>query len=70
MPPTTSTPGSLHRVIPIALFCLTLTGVEETTASTPTATPTPTPEPGAILQLVTGAIGLSFLNRRRLNVKR
>ena len=37
---------------------------------TPTASPTPTPEPGAILQLVTGGIGLAFLNQRRMRKKR
>jgi len=35
---------------------------------TPTATPapTPTPEPGVILQLLTGVVGLVFLNNRRM----
>ncbi len=33
---------------------------------TPTASPTPTPEPGMMLQLVTGGIGLAFLNKRRM----
>jgi hypothetical protein len=39
-----------------------------TPTSTPGAspTPTPTPEPGMILQLLTGGIGLTFLNKRRM----
>jgi hypothetical protein len=43
-----------------------------TPTSTPTSTPgasptpTPTPEPGVILQLLTGGIGLTFLNKRRM----
>jgi len=36
-----------------------------TPTPTPTATPTPTPEPGVLLQLVTGGVGLAFLNKRR-----
>jgi hypothetical protein len=36
-----------------------------TPTSTPTATPTPTPEPGAVLQLLTGGVGLAWLQRRR-----
>jgi hypothetical protein len=38
-----------------------------TPAATPTATPTPTPtpEPGVILQLVSGGVGLAWLQRRR-----
>ena len=33
--------------------------------ATPTATPTPTPEPGVMLQLVSGGVGLAWLQRRR-----
>ncbi len=38
-----------------------------TPTSTPTATPTPTPtpEPGVVLQLVSGGVGLAWLQRRR-----
>jgi hypothetical protein len=38
-----------------------------TPSVTPTAspTPTPTPEPGVMLQLVSGAVGLAWLNKRR-----
>jgi hypothetical protein len=36
-----------------------------TPTATPTPTPTPTPEPGALLQLVSGGIGLAWLQRRR-----
>jgi hypothetical protein len=38
-----------------------------TPTPTPTASPspTPTPEPGVLLQLVSGGIGLAWLNRRR-----
>jgi hypothetical protein len=36
-----------------------------TPTSTPTATPTPTPEPGLMLQLLSGGIGLAWLQRRR-----
>jgi thermitase len=37
-----------------------------TPIASPTATPTPTPEPGAVLQLVTGGVGMAFLNKRRI----
>jgi hypothetical protein len=40
-------------------------GVTPTATPTATPTPTPTPEPGVILQLVSGAIGLALLNKRR-----
>ena len=36
-----------------------------TTTPTLTPTPTPTPEPGVMLQLISGAVGLAWLNRRR-----
>jgi hypothetical protein len=36
-----------------------------TPSATPTVTPTPTPEPGVMLQLVSGAVGLAWLNKRR-----
>jgi len=41
-----------------------------TPGATPTPTPTPTPEPGVMLQLVTGGIGLAFLNKRRMRKSR
>jgi hypothetical protein len=44
-------------------------GPTPTPTPTPTAsatpTPTPTPEPGVMLQLVSGAVGLAWLNKRR-----
>ncbi len=36
-----------------------------TSTPTSTSTPTPTPEPGVVLQLVSGGIGLAWLQRRR-----
>jgi hypothetical protein len=36
-----------------------------TPTATATPTPTPTPEPGVMLQLVSGAVGLAWLNKRR-----
>jgi probable HAF family extracellular repeat protein len=36
----------------------------------PEPTPTPTPEPGVMLQLVSGGVGLAFLNKRRMRKNR
>jgi hypothetical protein len=53
VPPTpTATPTSTPTATPTV-----------TPTSTPTATPTP--EPGVMLQLVSGGIGMAWLNRRR-----
>jgi hypothetical protein len=40
-------------------------GLGPTPTATPTPTPTPTPEPGVMLQLVSGGVGLAWLNKRR-----
>jgi hypothetical protein len=56
-PPTatpTATPTSTPTVSPTV-----------SPTATPTVTPTPTPEPGLMLQLVSGAVGLAWLQRRR-----
>jgi len=42
--------------------------VTPTPAATPT--PTPTPEPGVMLQLVSGAVGLAWFQRRRNHIAR
>ena len=49
----------------IVLAAPAFAGPTPTATATATPTPTPTPEPGVMLQLVSGSIGLAWLNRRR-----
>jgi len=61
VPPTgTATPTVTPTAVPTATPTTT---PSSTPSSTPT--PTPTPEPGVMLQLVSGVVGLAWLQRRR-----
>jgi len=63
-PTPTASPTATPTPTPTATPTPTPTATP-TPTPTATPTPTPTPEPGAILQLVSGGIGLAWLNRRR-----
>jgi hypothetical protein len=71
-PTPTPTPTATPMVTPTATPTATPTPTPTATptvtpTATPTATPTPTPtpEPGVMLQLLSGGVGLAWLQRRR-----
>jgi len=55
----------VNGTIPVGTKCGGAGVPTPTATPTVTPTPTPTPEPGVMLQLVSGAVGLAWLNKRR-----